>query len=376
MIDRELLDRVQRPLADAHGLPNACFTDPALFALEQRKVLAANWSGIGFAKDIPNPGDAKPIPFLGTPLLAVRGRDSQVRVFQNTCRHRGMILVEQACNVGGSIRCPYHFWAYGLDGALRSTPNIGGHGVNSHAGIDASQLGLAEVRSAVWRDVIFVNVSGSAPPFGEYAQHLSHRWAAFEQPVHAGGPESTFTLDVRTNWKLAVENYADSGHLPYIHPSLNTYSRLEDHYPIYLDGPNTGQGTTVYRQLEGENGAAFPDFAGVAGDWLEAAEYVCLFPNVLLGVHRDHAFAIVLEPLAPDRTREHIALYYAAPQTDEPLRQKNAAMWRTVFEEDIGVVEGMQRGRQGGLFDGGRFAPGMDGPVHVFHRWIADQLSA
>ena len=69
MIDRELLDRVQRPLADAHGLPNACFTDPALFALEQRKVLAANWSGIGFAKDIPNPGDAKPIPFLGTPLL-------------------------------------------------------------------------------------------------------------------------------------------------------------------------------------------------------------------------------------------------------------------------------------------------------------------
>ncbi|MEM6479454.1 MAG: RHO alpha subunit C-terminal catalytic domain-containing protein, partial [Pseudomonadota bacterium] len=217
---------------------------------------------------------------------------------------------------------------------------------------------------------------GDAPDFEEVHGGLIARWAEFDQPQYHGGPESRFVLDVKTNWKLAVENYCESYHLPWVHPGLNSYSRLEDHYNIEERGQYSGQGTLVYRQFEDEGKAAFPDFAGLSQKWETGAEYIAVYPNVLLGAQRDHAFAIVLEPVAHDRTREHIHLYYACESTKLSNREKNAAMWKEVFEEDIFVVEGMQRGRAAPSFDGGRFSPVMDGPTHCFHDWVAARLQS
>jgi len=45
-----------------------------------------------------------------------------------------------------------------------------------------------------------------------------------------------------------------------------------------------------------------------------------------------------------------------------------------IFQEDIGVVEGMQRGRQSPAFRGGAFSPVMDPPTHCFHKWVANGL--
>src|SRR5205085_62577 len=89
------LGSVLAPVNVAKGLPNEHYVDPGVFAEEKRSVLFANWSGIGFGKDIPEPGDARPVEFLGIPLLIVRDRDGSIGVFQNTCRHRGMILVAE-----------------------------------------------------------------------------------------------------------------------------------------------------------------------------------------------------------------------------------------------------------------------------------------
>lgn len=372
------LSSVLTDVNTANGLPNAHYIDPAIFDEEKRSVLFANWSGIGFGKDIPEAGDAKPVDFLGIPILLVRDRNGDIGVFQNTCRHRGMILVDKPQKIRGAIRCPYHSWCYGLDGALRTTPHVGGPGHNTHEDVNMDELGLLRIRSYVWRDVIFVNVDGQAADFEEVHGELLERWSEFEQPVHHGGAVSSFKLEVATNWKLAVENYCESYHLPWVHPGLNSYSRLEDHYNIEKRGHYSGQGTLVYRQLKDDNGLAFPDFEGLGSQWDEGAEYIALYPNVLLGVQRDHAFAIVLEPKECGRTTEHIELYYAQPEEETPdladLREANAKLWKTVFEEDIFVVEGMQKGRHGELFDGGCFSPAMDGPTHNFHHWVASQI--
>lgn len=365
-------------LSKAHGLPNEHYVSEQPFEEEKRSVLFANWSGIGFGKDIPEPGDAKPIDFLGMPLLMVRDRNGAINVFQNTCRHRGMILVDEPTRITGAIRCRYHSWCYALNGELRATPHVGGPGQNTHADIDRNELGLFRVRSHVWHDVVFVNISGDAPEFEADKSDLMTRWAEFEQPLHHGGDESSFKLAVKSNWKLAVENYCESYHLPWIHPGLNSYSRLEDHYNIEKPGAYSGQGTLVYRQLKDDDGSVFPDFAGLGEKWDEGAEYVALYPNVLLGVHRDHFFAIVLQPVDLENTIEHIELYYPQDVAQSPehdsLRAANAKQWKTVFEEDIIVVEGMQKGRHGTLFDGGRFSPAMDGPTHNFHHWVASQI--
>ncbi|RMD89841.1 MAG: aromatic ring-hydroxylating dioxygenase subunit alpha [Alphaproteobacteria bacterium] len=374
------LARVLQPLATARGLPNEHYIDPAVYLEERQVLLFENWAGIATASDVPNAGDVWPVEFAGMPLVVVRGQDGAVRVFQNTCRHRGMILLTQPGNVRGTIRCPYHSWCYGLDGTLRATPHAGGPGHNLHPDVDRATLGLVEIPSAVWRDVVFVNVAGNAPPFEKYAAGLMARWAEFDQPMYHGGPDSSFEFDVACNWKLAVENYCESYHLPWVHPGLNSYSRLEDHYHIEAPGAFAGQGTKVYRQLIGDEGHRLPDFAGLSEFWNAGAEYVALFPNVMFGAHRDHAFVIILLPQGPERTLERNELYYAFDPATRPeladLVARNAAQWKSVLEEDLFVVEGMQKGRHGVHFDGGKFAPVMDSPTFVFHDWAARKLAA
>ncbi|MEO0653639.1 MAG: SRPBCC family protein [Pseudomonadota bacterium] len=372
------LSNVLKPVSQARGLPNDHYISDAVFDAERDAVLFDTWAGLTVGARLPEPGDAVPVTFLGLPLLAVRSKEGGIRVFQNTCRHRGMILVEKAGKVGNVIRCPYHSWCYALDGRLVTTPHVGGPGQNTHDEIDRATLGLVEIRSHVWRDVVFVNVSGTAPAFEDYAADVIARWAEFEKPLYHGGPESRFQFDVACNWKLAVENYCESYHLPWVHPGLNSYSRLEDHYNIEAPGQYSGQGTLVYRPTLTDDGRKFPDFEGLSDHWDAGAEYIAVYPNVLFGVHRDHAYAILLEPVAKNRTIEHVEIYYADPDVPgaawEDMRRTNAKMWYGVFEEDVFVVEGMQRGRHGLYFDGGKFSPAMDGPTHCFHAWVADRL--
>jgi len=373
------LSDVLKPVAQARGLPNDHYVSDAVFSDERDAVLFANWSALTVGAEVPEAGDAVPVSFLGVPLVAVRGRDGAVRVFQNTCRHRGMILVEKPGKVGNVIRCPYHSWCYALSGELITTPHVGGPGRNTHDDIHRDELGLIEIRSHVWQDVVFVNLSGTAPAFEDYAADAIARWNEFDKPIFHGGPESRFQFDVACNWKLAVENYCESYHLPWVHPGLNSYSRLEDHYHIEEPGRFSGQGTLVYRPTLSGDGQNFPDFDALSDKWDAGAEYIALYPNVLLGVHRDHVYSIILEPVGKDRTIEHVNIYYADPAVTGPafdaLRKRNAEMWYSVFEEDVGVVEGMQRGRSGIYFDGGKFSPAMDGPTHCFHAWVAWQMT-
>jgi len=289
-----------------------------------------------------------------------------------------MILVDKPTKIRGVIACPYHSWCYSTKGELPATPHVGGLHVNKHQAINNEELGLCSVRSYVWKDIIFVNISGRAPEFENYASTLIESWKDFEQPMYHGGKRSSFSLEVKTNWKLAVENYSESYHLPWIHPALNKYSKIDDHYNIVEDNVFCGQGTTVYQQYESETGAKFPDFGNLAAKWDESAEYATLFPNVMLGVHHDHFFAIILEPLAVDFTREHVGLYYAKHAESIPqhhdMTEANSERWNIVFSEDVSVVEGMQKSRHGKLFDGGRFSPVLDNATHAFHVWVAHTL--
>ncbi|MEM7189065.1 MAG: aromatic ring-hydroxylating dioxygenase subunit alpha [Pseudomonadota bacterium] len=367
------LSEVTRPVNTARGLPNEFYTDPEVFQLEIQRVFFRNWAAMGFMTDVPEPGWVKPVTFLGQPLLMVRDREGQLRVFQNICRHRGMILVEEPGPIARAIRCPYHSWSYELTGQLRITPHVGGPGQSRHDDIKREDLGLIEIRSHVWMGVVFINFDGKAPEFEAWAGDATDRYKDFNHPLHRCGDEGTFTMEVQANWKLAIENGAESYHLPWVHPGLNSYSRLEDHYHIDGNGPFGGQGTTVYNPA-----LKFPQFTGLGEQWSMGAEYPMIFPNVMIGFQNDHTFGFIVEPVSHDCSREHVQIFYATEDVagDEwaEKRAANSDQWRGVFEEDIFVVEGMQKGRRASHFDGGKFSPVMDNPTHDFHAWIANQV--
>ena len=88
------LSSVRKPIHDAHGLPNEHYIDPKVFEEERAALLMSGWPGLAVTADVPEPGDAVPLTFLGIPLLLIRDNAGAVRVFHNICRHRGMILVD------------------------------------------------------------------------------------------------------------------------------------------------------------------------------------------------------------------------------------------------------------------------------------------
>jgi choline monooxygenase len=377
----EDLARVTQPIEEARGLPNYAYTSEDFARFERDNLLARTWTCIGVGAWVPEAGDVRPVELQGMPLILLRDQEGQIKVFHNVCSHRGLKLVTKPGKLGKALRCPYHSWTYDLEGRLRATPHVGGPGQHRCAGFSREGNGLKAVRTGVWMDMIFVNLSGDAPAFEEHIAPLANRWHMADQGlIRHGGADSRLGFDLRCNWKLAVENYCEAYHLPWIHPSLNSYSRLEDHYNIEIEGVGSGQGTQVYNPMLSNDGETFPSFPRWPSDWHKRAEYIAFYPNVLVGIHADHFYAVIIEPLGAGRTREHFEIYYIG---DEPLgpdyeklRKANAETWRGVFAEDQGVVEGMQEGRASPGFEGGVFSPVMDGPTLCFHRWAARTLRA
>ena len=166
--------------------------------------------------------------------------------------------------------------------------------------------------------------------------------------------------------------------MPWVHPNLNVYSKLDDHYHIQgLPNRFAGQGTVVYNPQF--KGGKFPTFPGWSKNKEQYAEYVALFPNVMLGIHKDHYYAYWLEPVNHNYTKEHMEIYYAGEEAAtsdkfKNLRKQNYEMWHAIQSEDVNIIEGMQKGRNSPIYNGGNFSPIMDNPTHHFNKWIAKNL--
>ena len=384
IINKEKLDIVSKPIKDAHGLPNECYTSKEYTLIERKKLFEDKWMVIGVASSLPNVGDAKPVDILGMPILLVRGKDKNIRVFHNVCSHRGLKLVTKPGNIKNVIRCQYHSWSYNFDGELVATPHIGGMNIHQTKDFERSKSNLKEIRSYIWLDLIMININNNEMSFEEYIKPLSDRWEEFwpikdRELINHSNDFGYFKLNANCNWKFAIENYCESYHLPWVHPGLNSYSKIEDHYHIQgLPNRFAGQGTVVYNpRFEGKE--KFPCFPNWPKNKENIAEYVALFPNVMLGIHKDHYYAYWLEPINHEFTLEHMELYYVGEEAAnskkfESLRKQNHKQWEDIQKEDVDIIQGMQIGRNSPVYNGGNFSPVMDNPTHHFHKWVAQNL--
>ena len=249
---------------------------------------------------------------------------------------------------------------------------------------DKSSSGLKKIRSYVWLDMIVVNIANNEVPFNEYIKPLSDRWSKFwpkkdQKLIKHSKDLGYFQLKAKCNWKFAIENYCESYHLPWVHPELNKYSRIDDHYHIQgLPNRFAGQGTVVYNP-KFKYKKKFPCFPSWPKNKVNVAEYIALFPNVMLGVHKDHYYAYWLEPVNHSCTIEHMEIYYVGNEAAnsnkfKPLRKQNLKLWHRVQSQDVSIIEGMQKGRNSPAYNGGNFSPIMDNPTHHFHKWVATNL--
>ena len=362
--------------ADAVGLPAEAYTSESFLDRERHTVFTDHWICVGIGSDLPNYGDLVPVEVALMPIMLVRDRSGKIRAFHNICSHRGLQLVTEPCQQQKRIRCPYHSWSYDLDGELKSTPHFGGYWQDTYEGFDRPSKNLQSIRCEQWLDLIFINLAGNAPPLKDYLQPVIDRWSDYDLSLLRHGRDLSFEFDA--NWKLAVENFSESYHLPWVHPQLNNCSRMEDHFGFDVGENHVGQGSKLYR-IGAIGDLTLPVFPNLAETGRETvAEYISVFPNLMLGIHPDYFLALTVNPLSPSLSVERMTFYFIGDgATDikyEALRQIPIDLWKITNDEDLETIERLQKGRNSPAFDGGCFSPALETTVHQFQRLVAKAI--
>jgi len=350
----------------ATGLPNACYTSKAWLKAENARLFPRTWMLAGFCHDVPDKGDACPVEIAGMPLVILRDHDGQIRVFHNVCRHRGAVLVDAPCKARKVLTCPYHAWAYGLDGSLRTRPHFyGGDQHDTYPGPDAP--GLVPVRHAVWHGLVFVNISGDAIAFEEHWEPFARRTRDYD--FSALNYADTLDFDVKGNWKLIYENYYDGYHAQTVHPRLAEMASIANSVAVQTEGSWFHNAVPINAPQVGR-GLGMPYYPGLGEADQRMERYFHLFPAAAIQIWPDQMAVFQLNALEPGRTIEHIHMYFIGEAATGPQYARNRQnvydMWNELNTEDFVIVENMQVARSSPAFDGGVLSPFWDPATQHF----------
>ncbi|TNE40527.1 MAG: aromatic ring-hydroxylating dioxygenase subunit alpha [Sphingomonadales bacterium] len=369
-------------MADATCLPSSAYTDQEFFDREIQHCFREGWISIGTVHQLGSSNEVLPVEFAGEPLLVTKDKQGEVRVFYNICRHRGVKLVsgDSAAKCGpGILSCPYHKWAYKLDGTLAITPYWDGTNGSRPEEAMRDKLGLIPVRSAVWSDLIFVNLSGDAEPFESFIQPLEARWKSFDRSLMR--MTNTSSYEVAANWKLACENFLDTYHVPWVHRQLGAPDMMfRDLDYTYLSKDIFGFIMPHFDRVREEMDMV-PDMFPEREDRFDyALDLIYIFPNTLLMITPSWFQSISLSPLAPGKTRELLAGFVVGEvmMTEEwrEFRDEFDAVLDQVNVQDIGILELLQEGRKTGRAGEGQYAPYWDHLCEYLSQRVREKLTA
>ena len=346
-------------------LPPWAYTGQAFFERECASLFVKEWVFVGFAHELKTTGDAIPVTVANTPILLVRNKAGEINVFHNVCRHRCVKLVDEPGNLGRVIRCPYHAWVYGLDGKLRTAPHFGGPNLQFPEGFARDDFALCPVRSAVWQDWIFVNLSGNAPDFEAYAKPIKEQ--LFGLDLAEITPIGSIDFgEGACNWKFLMENFIEPYHVQFVH-NKTTEQPLEDHYTV-VDEHCVGSAV----ELDPEQVASAK--VGTLG---VTSHYLTLFPNFIMGTYQPDQMGVYLnEPIAPGRTCQYRVIYTHrdAHYSDAQIKAMRD-LWHNVHLEDHEMCVRMQQGRHSPLAaEGGWLSPSWENSVRKFQELVADAI--
>jgi phenylpropionate dioxygenase-like ring-hydroxylating dioxygenase large terminal subunit len=215
-------------LVRPHQVHRDLYLSPRIFELEQQCLWPVSWLFVGHDSQVPRPGDYIATDLAGQPVLMLRQGDGSIRVLHNRCAHKGAPLCSAASgHAERYLRCPYHGWAYRLDGQLAGIPVRGDYDGSDLASAPAAQGLTAYGEVAVHRGFVFARARAGGPGRdGSLQDSLGELLAALDlladrspqgRLLVAGGVLRT---EFRGNWKLYLENINDAFHPVTTHASV------------------------------------------------------------------------------------------------------------------------------------------------------------
>jgi len=201
---------------------------------EVEKVWRKTWQLACRIKEIPNVGDHVVYEIVHDSLIVVRSAADEVRAYVNSCLHRGT----QLRATGGSVnkfKCPFHGWTWNLDGKLTDLP-----GAWDFPQVDHAKACLPEAKVGLWGGFVFVNFDPNCEPLASYLEILPEHFEAFALEDRYKAAHVAKIMPC--NWKLAMEAFIESYHVPQAHPQvLGYYGDENTQYDVWPGcGTSTG----------------------------------------------------------------------------------------------------------------------------------------
>ena len=242
---------------DVFRVHRSAMTSPDVLEMERRRVFDRCWLYLGHESEVPNAGDYRRRKVGGRPLFFIRASDGEIRVFYNTCRHRGALVCRNDQGNGEIFQCFYHAWTYNSRGDLIGVPDEEGYadGFNK---ADLSLLSPPKVDS--YRGFIFVCYDPQAMDLTSYLAGATEFIDLVADQSEAGMrviPGSN-QYSIKANWKLLVENSFDNYH---VGPTHKTYIDYQTSLGVKIL-PQSERWSEAYSL---GNGHAVMEFAATAG---------------------------------------------------------------------------------------------------------------
>lgn len=320
---------VLRQLCSSSALPLWAYHDRTVFEIERRFVFSQYWCCVARERDVVIHGDFVRRDLSGANVVLQLDHNGALNAFANLCPHRAAELVTRESGRHRQIVCPYHGFTFDLDGTSHK-PHINP---------------LCQFQLATWNGFVFVNQS-------------TRRWSLREQheglEQHAGRFEISALHDVfrtnhtvRANWKLLVENFAESHHFQLVHPELESLTPSRDATSIRSAGWWQGGRMRICDGAETVSRSACrkgrPIIGGYGRDERDVHDFV-LWPNLMISVQPDYVLMYRLNAIDESSTSVEFRV-----MCDATVKHQTAAIedlvsfWTTVNQQDALICESQQR---------------------------------
>jgi phenylpropionate dioxygenase-like ring-hydroxylating dioxygenase large terminal subunit len=197
---------------DGFALPGELYRGAEIYEEEIRRIFLKSWLCVGHHSQIPTKGDYFLFEVAGESVIVIRDADGNINALLNVCRHRGSRICDAAKGHEARLVCRYHGWTYGLDGQLRAASHV-------PENFERARYSLKKVHVRVFAGLIFINFAERPVAFdaieGDLAAPLAPYGLERAKVAHRQN------YPIKSNWKLAVENYCECYHCAPAHPEYS-----------------------------------------------------------------------------------------------------------------------------------------------------------
>jgi nitrite reductase/ring-hydroxylating ferredoxin subunit len=172
------------------------------------------WQWACREEHVAEPGDYYVYEIGPHSVLIVRDAHGEIKAYVNACLHRGTKFRSGGADGAFTeIRCPYHGWAWELDGSLKRVPYAW-----DAPHVNERDFSLPEVAVGLWGGFVFVNLDSEPTPFDEYLAPIPEHLANFD--MSSRFVELHIEKELHCNWKAAIEAFIENYHTQETHPQL------------------------------------------------------------------------------------------------------------------------------------------------------------